>query len=38
MDLHKNARSCPKSRALMVQRVLEDGWSVKEVAEAQGLS
>ncbi len=38
MDLHKNARSCPKSRALMVKRVLEDGWSVKEVAEAQGLS
>ena len=24
MNLHKNARTCPKSRALMVSRVLED--------------
>ena len=37
MDLHKNARSCPKSRALLVRRVLA-GESPKEVAEAQGLS
>ncbi len=38
MDLHKNARSCPKSRALMVRRILEEGQTVPEVAEAQGLS
>ena len=25
MNLHKNARTFPKSRALMVSRVLEDG-------------
>ena len=38
MDLHKNARSCPASRALMVRRVMEEGWTVKRAAEAQGLS
>ncbi len=38
MDLHKNARSCPKSRALLVKRVLEEGWTVRKAAEAQGLS
>ena len=29
MDLHKNARSCPASRALLVRRVLEEGWTVR---------
>lgn len=38
MDLHKNARSCPASRVLLVKRVLEEGWSVRKAAEAQGLS
>jgi len=38
MDLHKNARSCPASRALLVKRVLEEGWTVKKSAEALGLS
>jgi len=38
MDLHKNARSCPASRALLVKRVLEQGWTVRQAAEAQGLS
>jgi transposase InsO family protein len=38
MDLHKNAGSCPKSRAVLVRRVIEEGWTVKEAAEAQGLS
>ena len=38
MDLHQNARSCPASRALLVERVLVDGWTVREAAEAQGLS
>jgi transposase InsO family protein len=38
MDLHQNARSCPASRALLVERVEAAGWSVQEAAEAQGLS
>lgn len=38
MDLHQNARSCPASRALLVDRVLREGWSVQRAAEAQGLS
>ncbi len=38
MDIHENARSCPRSRALLVRRVLEEGWTVREAAEAQGLS
>jgi hypothetical protein len=36
-DLHKNAGSCPKSRAVLVRRVVEEGWAVREGAEAQGL-
>ena len=38
MDIHKNARSCVASRALLVRRVCEEGWAVKAVAEALGLS
>jgi len=38
MDIHKNARSCPASRELLVKRVLEQGWSVSEAGEAAGLS
>jgi hypothetical protein len=38
MDLHRNARSCPASRALLARRVLEEGWKVREAAEAQALS
>ncbi len=38
MDIHKNARSCPASRELLVRRVLEQGWSVSEAAGAAGLS
>ena len=38
MDIHKNARSCPASRELLVRRVLEQGWSVGEAAGAAGLS
>jgi hypothetical protein len=34
MDIHKNARSCVASRALLVRRVREEGWTVKEAAEA----
>jgi transposase InsO family protein len=38
MDLHQNARSCPASRALLVERVVVAGWTVQKAAEAQGLS
>ena len=37
MDIHKNARLTPASRALLVTRVL-DGWSVGEASEAAGVS
>ena len=37
MDLHRGARTCPASRALMVDR-LASGWRVSEVAEAAGVS
>lgn len=37
MDLHENARSCPSSRELMVQR-MEAGRPVAEVAEAAGMT
>jgi hypothetical protein len=36
MDLRKNARRCPQSRALLLKRVLEAGWTVRKAAEAQG--
>jgi hypothetical protein len=35
MNLHKNAKTCPKSRALMVTRVLEEGRSVVAVRETR---
>jgi transposase len=38
MNLHGNARTCPKSRRLLVDRVLERGWSVTEAAMAAGVS
>lgn len=38
MNVHKNARSCPASRALLVKRVREQGWSVREASEAAGIS
>jgi len=37
MRLHANARTCPKSRQLLVDRV-EAGWSVMEAAEAAGIA
>jgi transposase InsO family protein len=37
MKLHANARTCPNSRRLLVERV-EAGWSVMEAAEAAGIS
>ena len=38
MQLHANARTCPKSRALIASRVLEQGWSLAAAAEAAGVS
>ena len=37
MDIHKNARTTPLSRMLMVQR-LKDGWTVEAVAAAHGVT
>ena len=38
MKLHANARTCPKSRALIAERVLVEGWSLAAAAEAAGVS
>jgi transposase InsO family protein len=38
MKLHGNARTCPNSRRLLVQRVIEEGWSVSDAAAAAGIS
>lgn len=37
MKLHANARTCPKSRQLLVDRI-EEGWSVMKAAEAAGIT
>lgn len=37
MNLHANARTCPNSRQLLVDRI-EAGWSVMEAAEAAGIT
>ena len=37
MKLHGNARTCPRSRRLLVARV-EDGWELVAAAEAAGVS
>ena len=38
MKLHANAPLGPKGRALMVRRIVEEGWSLTEAAEAAGVS
>lgn len=38
MDVHKNARSLPASRALLVDRVERQGWSLSAAATAAGIS
>jgi transposase InsO family protein len=38
MKLHRNAKTCPKSRALIARRVMEEGWSLTPAAEAAGVS
>ena len=38
MKLHGNARTCPRSRRLLVGRVVEQGWALVVAAEAAGVS
>ena len=38
MKLHGNARTCLHSRRLIVERVLEQGWTLAQTAEAAGVS
>jgi transposase InsO family protein len=38
MKLHANAKTCPKSRRLLVDRIVGQGWSVTEAALAAGVS
>jgi transposase InsO family protein len=38
MKLHGNARTCPKSRRLLVDRVCDQRWPVAAAAEAAGIS
>src|SRR6266566_8167220 len=38
MNIHKNARTTPRSRALIVHRVLREHWPVSAIAIAFGVS
>jgi transposase InsO family protein len=38
MNVHKNARLTPRGRALMVSRIIDEGWSVASAAQASGVS
>ena len=38
MKLHGNARTCPNSRRLLVERVIKQGWTVPAAAAAAGIS
>jgi transposase InsO family protein len=38
MNLHANHRTCPSSRLLICRRVLTDGWTLPQAAEAAGCS
>jgi len=38
MKLHRNASTCPISRALIAARVIDQGWSLGSAAEAAGVS
>jgi len=38
MKLHANARTCPNSRKLLVERIEGEGWSLVAAAEAAGIS
>ncbi len=38
MKLHRNGCTCPNSRALIAERVLEQNWSLTPAAAAAGVS
>jgi transposase len=38
MRLHANARTCPNGRRLICRRVSEEGWTLRQAAEAAGCS
>jgi transposase InsO family protein len=38
MKLHANARTCPHSRRLAVERIEREGWTLQAAAEAAGVS
>ena len=38
MRLHANAKTCPNSRGLLVERIETEGWSLTAAAEAAGVS
>jgi transposase InsO family protein len=38
MKLHGNARTCPRSRRLLVERIEGEGWSIARAAQAAGIS
>jgi transposase len=38
VTLHRNARTCPRSRRLLAERVLLERWSLAAAAEAAGVS
>ena len=38
MKLHRNARTCPRQRLLIVKRVREEGWTLTAAAAAAGVS
>ena len=38
MKLHANHRTCPSSRRLLCRWVLEEGWTLRQAAEAAGCS
>jgi hypothetical protein len=37
MKLHANARTCPRSRRLVVDWVAREGWTLAAAAEAAGV-
>ena len=38
MKLHRNARTCPNSRRLLVERIEREGWPPSRAAQAAGIS
>src|SRR5438067_11384227 len=38
MNIHRSARTCAAGRALLVDRILQQGWSVEASAAAAGIS